>query len=121
MSFCRFTDNNCRCDFYAYESEGGFRLHVAASRVVWDAPPDPFAAEVVLSAPEEWWARMVQTWRQALTEAKRKAITLDGAGESHIFETLPGVRECIADHIGRGFQAPDWLLESLDEEIAEGT
>ena len=52
MSYCRFSTDDFRCDFYAYEARDGYHLHVPGSRVMWDPPQSPYRPES-LQRPEE--------------------------------------------------------------------
>ena len=118
MSFCRFSDNDFQCDFYAFESAEGFQLYVAGNRVTWEPPPSPYS-------PANWdltqdeFSRISTEYHEALHAAPREWINLEGAGSSHRFDTLRELRDAIATHLRRGFRAPDWLLPRLDEELDE--
>ena len=118
MSYCRFSTDNFRCDLYAYGSHDGYHLHVAGNRVVWDPPPSPYRPES-LQLPTEEFNRINREYHQTLLKAPREFIDLEGAGGHHVFATLRELRDSIADHLQRGFQAPAWLLPSIDEEIRE--
>ena len=118
MSFCRFSDNNFQCDFYAYESNAGFQLHLAASRVQWDPPENPYDLRS-LERPPEVFQELVRNYHEQLTQAPRTTISLQDAGESFRFDSLGELRDALAGYIELGFQAPDWLLPSIDEELNE--
>ena len=118
MGFCRFSDNNFQCEFYAYESLLGYELHVGVARVIWDPPCNPYNLNNILNTPAEEWKKMAQDYRAALAEAGWQNIDLPEAGGKYRFDTLEELREGIAGLMEKGFQAPDWLLPSLDEEIA---
>ena len=118
MSYCRFSDDDFFCDFYAYESADGFMLHVAASRIDWDPPESPYTLKSLDLSSQEF-KQVSDRYHQALQEAPRQPISLPGAGGSHRFDTLQELRESIREHLELGFQAPGWLLSSLDEELAE--
>ena len=120
MSYCRFSTDDFRCDFYAYEADDGYHLHVAGSRVVWDPLPSPQDPESLL-LPAEEFDRISEKYHQALLKAPREFIDLEGAGGYHVFANLRELRDSIADHLQRGFQAPEWLLPSIDEEMEERT
>ncbi len=118
MSYCRFSCDNFRCDFYAYESKAGFQLHVAASRVEWEPPTSPYTLESLHLTQEEFKQVSAQ-YHQALMAAPRTYINLPGAGESHQFDTLRELRSAIQEHIALGFLAPDWLIQEIDQEIGQ--
>jgi len=116
MSYCRFSSNDFRCDFYAYGSTNGYDLHIACQRVIWEPPPSPYAMEF-LDLPHDEWSKIYKTYFDAFDAAPHEDIELDGAGDYVIYNTLQEMRDGIAEYIERGFQAPDWLLPMLDEEI----
>ena len=118
MSYCRFSTDDFRCDFYAYESEDGFHLDVAGSRTDWEPPPSPYDP-ASWDLDEEEFTRIAAEYHEALQAAPRECINLEGAGQHHRFDTLSEMRDMIEDHVRRGFRAPGWLLPSLDDELAE--
>ena len=118
MAFCRFSDDNFRCGFYAYESSAGFELHVAGSRISRDPPASP-CDPGSLNLTSEEFSRISREYHRQLEQAERVPIELEGAGLSHRFGTLEELRDACAEHIERGFTAPGWLLPMLDREIQE--
>ena len=121
MSYCRFSDDDFRCELYAYQSVSGrYLLHLAASRIRWEphrpSPYDPGNWDL----PPEEFARVHQEYHQALENAPRLPIDLPGAGETLQLDTLEELQDAIREHVGQGFQAPDWLIPSIKEEIQEG-
>ena len=120
MSYCRFSTEDFRCDFYAYEADDGYHLHVAGNRVVWDPPQSPYDPENRY-LPADEFNRINRGYHESLRKAPREPIELEGAGGYHVFTTLRELRDSIADHVQRGFQAPEWLLPSIDEQMEERT
>lgn len=119
MSFCRFSTDDFRCDFYAYESKNGFHLYVAGNRINWDPPVSPYDPSSLELSQEEF-GRVSREYHEALERAPREPIGLEGAGGDHLLGTLRELRDMIGEHMRRGFRAPGWLLPSLDEELALG-
>ena len=118
MSFCRFSDDDHRCDFYAYESAHGFELYLAKTRVDWEPLPSALSPEALELPPQEWAARHA-AYMEALNNAPRHPINHPEAGGHFIYQSLPELRGKIAELSQQGFITPDWLLPSLDQEIAE--
>ena len=116
MSYSRFSDDNFRCAFYAYEDAQGYTLHVAASQTKDGLPPSPLTQES-LRLPREEWENLNREYWSVLKSAPRENIDLPGAGEAHHFATLRELRDKIAELASLGFHAPPWLLPRLDEEI----
>lgn len=118
MSYCRFSDDNFRCDFYAYEGADGYHLHLAASRITVELPSSPYTPAALEMPPEEF-AEAAKKHHEAVMNAPRESIELEDAGESLRFDRLQDMRNAIQGYIQAGFQAPKWLIPSLDEEIQE--
>lgn len=116
MSFCRFSSDDFKCDFYAYESVDGYHLHVAGNRPDWKPPRSPYS-QGSPELPQEEYNRASREYHEALMSAPRTFIDLEGAGEHHVFGTLWELRESIANHVQRGFRAPESLLPNLDKEL----
>lgn len=118
MSYCRFSTDSYRCDLYCYEDvHGHFVTHVAARRHtlpddVQDAPFD-----LLLSDPAEF-TRQHYAFMDALKHAPREPIGLPHDGESFSDGDLETMRERVAELIQLGYRAPDWLLPTIDEELA---
>ncbi len=120
MSFCRFSDDNFRCDFYAYESEQGHELYVAANQIRWDPPQNPLEPDA-LKLPTEEWGRIYSQYHEQLNQAPRVSITLQGAGNHTVLPSLKALRDRIAQLASSGFVAPAWLIPNLDMLLAEET
>ena len=118
MSFCRFSSDNFRSDFYAYESAIGYELHVASNRVIWDPPFSPMEP-YSLQLPALEWAERYRDYMDRLHEAPREPIVHPAAGEFRVFDSLQELRDRIAELVGEGFHAPEGLLEELDSEISD--
>ena len=117
MSYCRFSTDDHKCDFYAYESDDGFVLHLAGSRVIWDPPNNAYDIDVVMDTPGEEWVEMARVYHEAIMNAPRERIESEYAGKTYTYSTLLGMKNGIEFFIREGFIAPDWLVSSLEEEI----
>ena len=116
MSFCRFSSDDFRCDFYAYESEYGYELYVAASRITWDPPPNPLRH---LELDPEEWQEMYRAYHEALQAAPRSRVLHAAAGGHSVLPSLTALRDRIAELASQGLHAPPWLIPDLDALIAE--
>ena len=121
MSFCRFSDDDFRCNFYAYgDSAGGYVLHVAASRVNWEPPErNPYRLDETSDMTEDEFRAVHVEYHRRLEDSPRSKIDLPGAGETFRFDTLREMRDRMKEFMDLGFRAPDWLLPSLEGEIEE--
>lgn len=116
MSYCRFSDDNFRCDVYAYEDCcGGYTIHVASTRFAGECPHLPLLSEV---SPEEWYAAYQRQMRWCKT-AERVAIGGPSDGAT-IHSGSPG--EC-AEELerlrGEGYHVPQGAIDTLLAEEAE--
>jgi hypothetical protein len=116
MSYCRFSDEDFRCDVYVYESACGYETHVAARRRVLreDMLPPPLPDS---ASPEQQVARHMRVM-EIVDSAEVQEIDLPEAGESFLHAT-PG--EC-ADNLERlraaGFRVPQYAIAALRAEAA---
>lgn len=115
MSFCRFSSDDFHCDFYAYEAEHGYVLHVAATRITWDPPPSPLQN---LDLEPSEWQELYHRYHEALQSAPRSPVLHPSAGATAVFATLAELRNRIAQLVSQGLHAPPWLLPDLDALIA---
>ena len=118
MSFCRFSSDDFQCDFYAYESNSGYELYVAARRAEWDPPLSPFTPEAI-QLPFSEWKQAHEDYFKKLREAPRLEIRHPAAGSHQIFPSLQALRDRIAELASEGLRAPEWLIPELDAEITE--
>ena len=116
MSFCRFSSEDFRCDFYAFESERGYELYIAASRIIWDPPPNPLKN---LHLEHDAWGELYHRYHEALDAAPREPVRHPAAGSHAVLPSLAGLRDRIALLTGQGLTAPPWLLPELNALIAE--
>ena len=120
MAYCRFSTDDFRCDFYAYEDAGGgYTLHVAGSRLRWEPPAASPYDPRCWQLPAEEFNRISREYHAALAAADREPIGLDGAGDTQRFETLREMCDRIRELLELGFRAPDWLVPRMEEEMEE--
>lgn len=93
MTYCRWSDDSFRCDLYCYQdTSGGWTTHVALYR-------DP---EGLLTDP-----------------VYKVLIDLPYAGERFNDGTRVAFKERLLMLREVGYRFPDWVLATIDEEIAE--
>lgn len=110
MSFCRFSSDNWKCDFYIYEGECGYYVGVRACKSVGDIHPLDF------SSPESLLDSYNKQMR-SLESCKRVPIDLEYAGTSHWFDEPESVIEFVEKLVNMGYHLPGGVIESLKEEI----
>jgi hypothetical protein len=128
MSYCRWSCDDYRCDLYCYEDvSGGYTTHVASSRYHWEPPsPSPYdMAEMdrLLRAEPGGaaWQRSMKDYNAKLAEAPIVPIGLSCDGQSFNDPDLASFRQRVADLIEMGYRVPPYVLETIDEEIADET
>lgn len=124
MSYCRWSSDDFRCDVYVYESEEGWRTHVAAVRVVHSGPlPDPIPplAPDAGRAQLEAWAEGVVARNRAVRAlaVERQPIGLPCDGASYIDPTPGACADTLARLLAMGYHVPQEVIDDLREEQAE--
>lgn len=122
MSFCRFSSDNFRCDVYLYaDCSGGYSLHVAGGRYKEPIPEVPVPPVGKDAAGAEWQAFFDAHKAQGkyLETAATDPIELPYAGENWFNISAEEVLERLTELRGLGYRFPDYVLESMREEIAE--
>lgn len=115
MSYCRFSTDDFLCDLYCYESELGFETHVASLRSIYTEPlPPPVSFDDADAYCERW--RIVM---DMLDRAERKPIGLPYDGQSFYDDNLEDFLARLRELKAVGYQFPDYVIESVEQEIAE--
>ena len=119
MSYCRFSSDDFKCDVYCYAGTGGYVTHVAKARHVGNTPIPPL--------PEAWWEAPVPELQAALDAqrgwleaAKLVPIELPGAGETYCDDDAAGAAARLESLRDVGFQVPQYAIDRLRQEAAEG-
>lgn len=114
MSYCRWSDDDYKCDVYVYQSAscGGYVTHVAGSRYVFKAE---LPAPVKFSDIDAWIARH-KAISDMVDDADMEPIGLPHDGEDFT-DTYP---EDCANRLERlralGYNVPQYAIDSLREE-----
>lgn len=118
MAFCRFSDDDYRCEVYIYESdEGDYVVHVAGQRVQWDPPkPNPYDPEQIRKLSDKKVLEAEKRYQHLLRSAPKEKIELPFAGRSFREEEIEAVIVRVQLLKELGYRIPDWVLEALDEE-----
>lgn len=110
MSYCRFSSDDWKSDFYIYEAECGYYVGVAGVRYEGDIYPLDFTDGE--SLPYSYKKQM-----KSLDECKRVPINLEYAGTSHWFDDPESVIEFVEKLVEMGYHLPKGVIEALKEEI----
>jgi len=124
MSYCRWSTDDFQCDLYCYEHvDGTWTTHVAATRPIWTPPeggtlldlPDPDAGKEAFDA----WAVKHKARDDALEKAEHVDIGGPYDGETFRDVTLADFKARLLHLREVGYNFPDYVLETVDEEMAE--
>ena len=130
MSYCRWSSDDFRCDLYCYEDvRGGWTTHVSGRRHVGDIKPAPnFYCPGYADLPKDEQMAIAERWaaqhkeHMASVEACALVdIDLPHAGETFNDPTLAAFRERLIYLRSVGYNFPDYVLEVVDEEIADAS
>lgn len=115
MSYARFSSDNFKSDVYAYESDYGFVVHVAAVRVVDEIPAvnwrDP-NVDAVIAAHSAQMA--------ALEVARREPIDLPHAGQTFHEADLDSLEARLRQLRELGYHVPEHAFEIIAWEREQG-
>lgn len=114
MSYCRFSSDNWMCDVYVYESERGYEVHVSNNRYITPIPKLPKYNE----SPEKWF-EAYQEQMKVLDNAKTEKIGGIFDGKDFCLDSLTSLREKLKEIKNAGYNVPDFVFTSIEEEIKE--
>lgn len=117
MSYCRWSSDDFGCDLYCYEdTNGGWTTHVAGKRILGEVPHVDWS--LLRSDEAEFW-RQHEAQEAYLGTCERKAIGGQNDGATFNDGTLDAFKERLLMLQADGYRFPDYVLTSVDEEIAE--
>lgn len=115
MSYCRFSDDNYKCDVYAYEHVGGgFVIHVANNRYVGDIPQ---VDNSLLDSNIKEWSKQQAEQDKYLQSCGTQPIGLAHDGEMFVCDTLEDMQDTLLRLKGDGYHVPDYVFDEIKEEI----
>lgn len=117
MSYCRFSSDNWTSDVYVYESDSGFVIHVAGSRYITDIPKVPPMPHK--GTDKEWadWFKLHNAQMEVISNAETKDIGGVYDSKTFIMDDQLGTIEKLKDIKEHGYNVPDFVFDSLQEEI----
>lgn len=113
MSYARFSSDDWRSDVYCYESNSGFELNIATNRY-----------EDLDSVPRVDWDNFQESYVSQMNAIKNRnhvPIGLPFDGEHYTFGTLEELRDKLLELREVGYNVPQFALDSIEEEMADGT
>lgn len=115
MSYCRFSSMDFTCDIYAYESNEGYVIHVAANRVVGDIPKTPN----IFTTPIEEYQKLYKAQLDFLETAEREYIDHPAAQQTFVLDTLEAFGDKLLELKKEGFIFPEHVFVQIENEILE--
>lgn len=117
MSYCRWSDMDYQCDVYAYETEGGYQIHVASKKRVFK---EPLPEKVHFSDDkiEEWLVRW-DVMQGILERSDLVDIGLPYDGESYCYEDQKEFLARLMVLREAGYRIPDWTFDEVMMEVAD--
>jgi len=121
MSYCRWSSDNWMCDVYVYEAEIGFTIHVAGSKYVDEIPKVPPMPHE--GTDEQWdeWFKLYNAQMEAVKKSAKNMKKIGGIydGQTFICDDQKATIEKLRDIKEHGYNVPEFVFESLQEEIDE--
>jgi hypothetical protein len=77
MSLCRWSDDDCQCQLYIFEAEGGYSINVAKMKTVW---LDPLPPKIAFG--QDGWLERYTTLRNLRKEHVPIGLDYDGCSFS---------------------------------------
>ena len=120
MSYCRWSSDNYKSDFYVYEDvSGGWTIHMAARRVVGDVPPLEWPKDPTDKAQQDAFMRSYRAQSEFFDTATREDIGLPHDGESYGFATAGECADKCEELAALGYHLPAGVVEALRQEDAD--
>jgi hypothetical protein len=120
VSYCRWSCDDFKSDFYVYAHvDGSWTIHLAGNRVVGDVPRVPFPTDLHDPAQVAAYAKASKARSRFLDKAQRVAIGLPHDSETFKLDS-PG--ECAAkceELAALGYRLPAWVVDDLRAEQVE--
>jgi len=104
---------------YCYESGNGFTTHVAGRRRVGHIPDDRWSDFIQKKITVEEYVKLHKEQMEAVKACSWENITLPHAGETFDEPDLESFKERLLYLRRLGYCFPDYVLSTIDEEIAE--
>lgn len=108
MSIVRFSTDCYQSDVYVYESNGGYRLHIATQRYISDVPrpklPEELSDAIGLIS-------YIQDCLEWVRNAKLESIGLDYDGQSFSFDAWEECLCFLKELQKAGYFIPDYVFE----------
>ena len=113
MSYCRFSSDNFKCDVYVYEDVmGGFTIHVAASKIIGNAPELPNITEV---SNDEYF-KAYEAQMKFMETVKHEKIGLSQDGKAFNIATAKECADKLLELKAIGYNVPQYAIDALIEE-----
>lgn len=120
MSYCRFSSDDFKSDFYVYaDVSGGWTIHMAGARYVGNIPSAPLPRDTGDRAALARWMQARRDQRLALDRTPLEAIGLPHDGETFRLATAGECADKCAELAAMGYHLPAGVIEALREDDTE--
>lgn len=117
MSYCRWSSDAYRCDVYAYHTDTGYEVHLAAKKRVYDEPPPddpPYAADA-----EDWIEWHLHVQNEWLPKTRLEPIGLSRDGQYFSGLDIDDFLDLMKSLRDEGYRMPDGTIEAIEQERRE--
>lgn len=120
MSYCRWSSDDFKSDFYAYEHvDGTWTIHMAGSRIVGECPPRKWPTNADDAAQVTDFVVSSRAQSAFLETAQHEPIGLPHDGETFKLRSPGACADKCAELAAMGYHLPAGVIEALREEQAE--
>jgi hypothetical protein len=113
MSFCRFSDDDFRCDLYCIGTGQGATTYVANGRYPEDTPKVP---DLMTSDPQVFADAFNAQMAHCLAHGTTP-LDLPHAGETFVDPDMPSFLARVESLAALGYRIPAWLIPTIKAEI----
>lgn len=120
MSYCRFSTDDYQCDLYVYaNTDGGFSVHVAGGRYVFDTPlPEPVREPDGSDFDTDLrrWCERYEYVHELVKRAAVMPIGLSRDGRSYHVRTAEQCVALVKSLAAEGYRVPDYVAPEIRED-----
>jgi hypothetical protein len=107
---------NFSCDLYVYASAEGYTIHVANNKVIGEVPKVDW--NLILEDPVGFMGQ-VKKQSEYLDTAEHIPLGLPFDGQTLVADNLVQLEQFLFMLKETGYRFPEWVLETVREEIKE--
>lgn len=116
MSYCRWSDNDFKCDLYCYYG-GNYITHVAENKIVFEEELPPH-----IELSEDNIEKYLERYKKVMDivhESKHVKIELPYSGQTFQDDSMEEFLVTVKMLKETGYNVPDWVIQNIEEEMEE--